>query len=84
MQLFAQAYFPYLENTEAMTPLCQYIAISVKPRALRHLDDQLKSALRGPSVGFSSMPPRPPAAPPFCIAGHRKASPTEGLIDRIG
>ncbi len=36
-----------LEKSEALTTLCRYRTINVKPRALRHLDGQLKSACSG-------------------------------------
>ncbi len=36
-----------VKKTEAVTTLCRYLPTNVKPRALRHLDGQLKSAWSG-------------------------------------
>ncbi len=47
---------PRVEKTEALTTLCRNVVTNVKPRALRHLDGQLKSAWRGPSIRFFHLP----------------------------
>ena len=41
-----------MEKTEAVTTLCRNIATIVKPRELRHLEGQLKSAWSGHRIRF--------------------------------
>jgi hypothetical protein len=41
-----------MEKTEAVTTLCRNIATNVKPRGLRNLEGQLKSAWSGHRIRF--------------------------------